>query len=129
MDEQGLELRPQRCNQDDLSKRRIQISPAIHRADVSFTQSIDCIHLKKSLRPQSLCVSFPSESINSAYTILPGDLGFQTRQKVHTLVTSKKSQSFGFLAIILSHSSKQSKRGPGHLPHCGFKRITEATTY
>lgn len=44
MDGQGPEPRPQRCSQDGPSERRIQISPATHKAGVSFAEGAVGIH-------------------------------------------------------------------------------------
>jgi len=43
-DEQGPGPRPQRCSQDDPSKRQIQISPATNKAGVSFKGVVSGIY-------------------------------------------------------------------------------------
>lgn len=55
MDGQGPGPRPQRCSQDDPSERRIQISPATHKAGVNFAKGVVGIHQLPS--PQTIYVS------------------------------------------------------------------------
>lgn len=45
-DEQGLGPHPPRCSQDDPSKRRIQKSPATHRAGVNFAEAVLSIRFR-----------------------------------------------------------------------------------
>lgn len=58
MDERGPGPRPQRCSRGDLSKRRIQISPATHRVGVNVTEVVVGTHHRNLPSSKTLYVPF-----------------------------------------------------------------------
>lgn len=98
MDGQAPGPRPQRCSQDDPSTRRIQISPATHKAAVSFADVVAGIYHRKLPSPQTLSVSASQQNYwRRSYVRLRSysgnRLGFSKQSKKATLWGLAKEES------------------------------------